>query len=247
MPRDLRTEPRYFVITPVAAEIAGGNADVVDLSTKGARLQVTRSLTVGQEAPFAIRAGDVSIAVTATVVWCEVAALALHDEESDRYLCGVAFARSMSVIRHVIDELVAARSAIAIQDSRHEDRYRVIAPMTASFASHEALRVLDLSIRGVRVSTPTLLEAGTRAPLRFSINGVNTPIDIEATIMWSRPADRKGRFESGLRITDAEEWLRTVIDEMALRDGVVIETDTLRRKFDPFAVKPVAGIVAIHR
>jgi hypothetical protein len=38
-----------------------------------------------------------------------------------------------------------------------------------------------------------------------------------------------------------------VIDELALREGVVIETDSLRRKFDPFAVKPIPGLVPIHR
>jgi hypothetical protein len=70
---------------------------------------------------------------------------------------------------------------------------------------------------------------------------------LPATVMWSRPADRKGRYEAGLRITDAEDWLRTVIDELSLRDGVVIEVDSLRRKFDPFTVRPVAGLVGVRR
>src|SRR5712691_2281286 len=87
MRHELRTEARYFVIAPMAADIDGDNADVVDLSTKGARLQVTRSLTIGQEVPFTLRTGDVSIAVSATIIWCEIAALAMHDEGIDRYLC----------------------------------------------------------------------------------------------------------------------------------------------------------------
>ena len=48
---------------------------------------------------------------------------------------------------------------------------------------------------------------------------------------------REGRFEAGLRIVDAEDWLKTVIDELALRDGVTIELDSLQRKFDPFTAK----------
>ena len=247
MRHELRTEERYFVIAPIAAEIDGGNAEVVDLSTKGARLQVTRSLTTGQAVPFNLRTGDVSIAVSATVVWCEIAALSMHDEEFDRYLCGIAFPRSMSVIRHVIDELVAARSAVPIEEIRSADRYRVVKPMTASFASYSSLRVLDLSVCGARINTPQLLAPGMTAPLRFFINGIESPVDLQATVMWARPAERRGRFECGLRITEAEEWLRTVIEELAMRDGVVIEADTLRRKFDPFTMKPLAGLVAIHR
>lgn len=247
MPHDLRTELRYFAITPIPAEIGGTNADLVDISTKGARLQVTRSLIVGQEVQFTLRTGDAAIATSATVIWCEVAALAMQEEESDRYLCGISFARSLVMLRQVIEELVAAKSMIVIEEIRSTERYRVIAPLTASFGGRASLRVLDLSIRGARILIPQRLNSGTTASLRFSINGVNTPVDVPATVVWCRPAERKGRFECGLRIVDAEEWLRTVIDELALREGVVIETDSLRRKFDPFAVKPIPGLVPIHR
>ncbi|HEY3054741.1 MAG TPA: PilZ domain-containing protein [Thermoanaerobaculia bacterium] len=247
MPRDLRTEPRYFAITPIAAEIGRNNADLVDICTSGARLQVTRSLIAGQEVHFTLRTDGAAIATSATVVWCELAALAMQEEESDRYLCGISFARSLVVLRHIIDELVAAKSLIVIEDIRHAERYRVMAPLTASFGGRGALRVLDLSIRGARILIPQRLDSGTTASLRFSIDGVDTPVDLPATVVWSRPAERKGRFECGLRIVDAEEWLRAVIDELALRDGVVIETDSLRRKFDPFALHPVPGLVPIHR
>src|SRR5438876_1116886 len=126
MPRESRTEPRYFAITPIPAEIDGNNADLVDISTTGARVQTIHNLSAGQEVRFMLRMAD-------------------------------------------------------------------------------------------------------------------------ATVVWSGTAERKGRFESGLSISDAEAWLRCVIDELALRDGVVIETDSLRRKFDPFAVKRISGVVPIHR
>ena len=104
-----------------------------------------------------------------------------------------------------------------------------------------------LSIRGARLSTPNQLTRGVTDRLRFSINGNDTHVFLPATVMWSRPAQRKGRFESGLRIADAEDWLKTVIDELSLRDGVVIETDSLQRKFDPFSTRPVAGLVGLRR
>ncbi|HSP15734.1 MAG TPA: PilZ domain-containing protein [Thermoanaerobaculia bacterium] len=246
MGRELRSESRYFIVTPVAAEINGVHADVVDLSTRGARLQVTRRLAIGNIVPLTLRSGAVTIATSASVAWCDVAALALDDEESDRYFCGVTFVESIAMIRHLIEDLVETKAALAIEDSRAADRYRVIVPLTASFADLPSLRVLDISIRGARVITPRLLQAGSSGRLRFTINGNDTHVWLPAGVVWSRPAERKGRYEAGLRITDAEEWLRTVIDELALRDGVILETDSLRRKFDPFTVHPVAGLVALR-
>jgi PilZ domain-containing protein len=246
MGRELRTQPRYFIVTPVAAEIAGVHADVVDLSTHGARLQVTHRPPLGNIVPFSLRSGPVTIATTAVVVWCDVAAFALDDEESDRYFCGVAFVESIHMMRYLIEELVDTKAAVPIEDCRIASRYRVASPLTASFADLPSLRVLDISIRGARVITPELLQPGSSGRLRFSIDGNDTHVWLPASVVWSRPAERKGRFEAGLRIADAEEWLRAVIDELALRDGVLLDTQSLRRKFDPFTVKPGAGLLAIR-
>lgn len=247
MNRDLRSERRYFVITPLPAEIGGVNADVVDLSAKGARLQVTQRIDLGQPMSFMLKTKDAAVETSASAIWCEVAAFALHDEELDRYLCGITFDHSVSLIRHIITDLIESHSAIPIEENRVSDRYRVIAPLTASFDENSGIRVLDLSIRGARLSTPTLLRPGTEGKLRFAINGNDTHVWLPATVMWSRSAQRKGRFEAGLRIADAEDWLKTVIDELALRDGVAIETDSLQRKFDPFTAKPVSGLVGLRR
>ena len=246
MSHDLRTEGRFFVVTPLQAEINGVNADLVDISSKGARLQVTQSIKTGQPVPFTLRTSDAAIATKATPVWCEMAAMSLCDDEMDRYFCGVTFDRSLSVITHLIEDLVAAGSAISMADNRNSTRYRVIAPLSASFGELGSLRVLDLSIRGARLMTPSLLKTGGSGRLRFAINGDDTPVWLPATVMWSRPAERKGRFEAGLRISDAEDWLKTVIDELALRDGVVIETDSLQRKFNPLGGQN-AGLVGIRR
>ncbi|HEX7419605.1 MAG TPA: PilZ domain-containing protein [Thermoanaerobaculia bacterium] len=247
MNRDLRSERRYFMITPLPAEIGGVNADVVDISTRGARLQVTEKIVLGRPTNFMLRTKEAAIETSASAVWCDVAAFSLHDEELDRYFCGITFERSVSLIGHIINDLVESHSAIPIEESRLSDRFRVIAPLTASFADEKGLRVLDLSIRGARLSTPSLIRPGTSGSLRFAINGSETHVWLPATVMWARSAQRKGRFEAGLRIADAEDWLKTVIDELALRDGVTIEIDSLQRKFDPFAAKPVSGLVGLRR
>ncbi len=246
MGRELRKEARYFVVTPVAAEINGIQADVIDLSTGGARLQVRHRIAIGNIVPISFRSGAVTIATSASVIWCDIAAFALDDEESDRYFCGVTFVESIAMIRHLIEDLSDTKAAVPIEESRLADRYRVVAPLTASFRDLPSLRVLDISIRGARVITPTLLEPGSSGRLRFTINGTETHVWLPAAVAWSRPAERRGRYEAGLRITDAEEWLRTVIDELSLRDGVIMDKDSLRRKFDPFTVHPVAGLVPLR-
>jgi hypothetical protein len=243
---DVRTEARYFLVTPVAAEINGLNADIIDLSTRGARLQLTHRMAIGNIVPFALRTADRTVATSASVIWCEVAALALDEEESDRYFCGVAFVESTPQIAELIRTLLESKAALPIEESRMNDRYRVMAPLTASFADQGSLRVLDISIRGARVLTPSLLQPGSSGRLRFTVDGNDTHVWLAATVVWARPAGRKGRYEAGLRISDAEEWLRTVIDELALREGVVMDEDSLRRKFDPFAIHPVPGVVALR-
>ncbi|HEX9161576.1 MAG TPA: PilZ domain-containing protein, partial [Thermoanaerobaculia bacterium] len=99
---DLRSEARYFVVTPLAAEIDGVNADVVDISTRGARLQVTQPVGIGRLVPFTLRAENSGVVTTASVIWCEMAALSLHDDELDRYFCGVTFEQSLAAIRELI-------------------------------------------------------------------------------------------------------------------------------------------------
>lgn len=244
---DQRGERRYFVVTPLPAEVNGLNADVVDISLAGARLQVTERFRTGQPLKFVLKTREASIEINASLIWTEVAALSLHDEESDRYFCGIAFEHPVAVIGQVISNLVSSKSAIPIEESRTRDRYRVIAPITASFAEQAELRVLDLSIAGARISTPTLLIPGMSGRLRFTINGSDTHVWLPATVMWSRSAQRKGRFEAGLRIGQAEQWLKGIIDELVMRGAVAIDTDSLQRKFDPFAARPLAGVVSLRR
>ena len=247
MTRELRMAPRYFLDKPLPAMLDEHAAEVVDISVKGARLQLTRSVAKGSIVSFTVQTGGVSLVISATVLWCDLGAFSLSDEESDRYLCGIAFENPVSMIGHLIEDLLSQDSATVIEECRNNDRYRVTAQLTASYAGIKGARVLDLSIRGARLATPTVLEVGTRSVLRFHFNGRETPVDLEATVVWARAAQRKGRYEAGLRIDGDEDWLRTVIDELTLRNGVEVESRTLDRKFDPFAARPIAGIVALSR
>lgn len=247
MNRELRTAPRYFLDEPLPAMLDSLSAEVIDISVKGARLQLTDQVAKGSNLPFTINAGGVALVISSTVLWCDLGAFSLSDDESDRYLCGIAFEQPVSMIGHLIEDLIASDAATVIEECRNNERYRVTAPLTASFAGVKGARVLDLSIRGARLALPAGMKMGTTATLRFHFNGRETPVDLDATVVWSRAAERKGRFEAGLRIEGDEDWLRTVIDELSLRNGVEVERNSLDRKFDPFAARPVAGVVALSR
>src|SRR5947207_204396 len=133
MLRDLRTAPRYFLLTTLLASIDGAAAYVVDLSTKGARLQLTQPLTAGTKLPFVLPLNDGTVSVPATVLWCRMAAMALDDAESDRFLAGVSFERQIPEIASVIAELVTGEGALLIEDHRTVQRFRLPAPVVASF------------------------------------------------------------------------------------------------------------------
>ncbi len=242
-----RTAPRYFVTSSLAGKVDGFDVDVVDISVQGARLETTQSLASGSPVTFSLQCSGAQVIIRATVQWCELAAMALHDEESDRYLCGLAFERPVPVIGHLVGDLLASRDALAMEETRRSERYRVISQLAASFGASAGARLLDVSVNGARIATGSLLEVGISAPLQFRILGAEEPVDVPATVVWSRGAERKGRFESGLRIEGQEDWLRSVIDELSQRNSAVLEHGSLRRKFDPIAVKPHAGLMAILR
>jgi hypothetical protein len=242
-----RTASRFFLMTPLPATIGCTNADIIDISVAGARLQLTEELAVRSELPLTIGAEGASLVIPATVLWSELTALSFDDEESDRYQCGIEFPKTSSLLAHLINDLVSTRIAVPMEEARYSQRYRVTASLAGRFASIPPSRVLDISIRGARIGTASLLPVGTCGPLRFTLNGKEMPVDVNATVAWARPAERKGRFEAGLRIDGVEDWLKAVIDELSLRGGAVLELNTLRKKFEPVAAVHAPNVVEFMR
>jgi hypothetical protein len=248
MGNDKRKLPRYFMLTPVAATVSGRNAEIIDLSDQGARIQLTERVAPGIHLPFSVDTGGASVVTTATVLWCELAAISLmDDDESDRYYCGIAFERSLSAIAHFIEDLVAQRSAVPMEETRNGERYRLLAPLTAFIDIHSSGRVLDISTRGLRMGTARMLPIGTLQKFRLRMGGREMPVDITATVIWSRPAERIGRFESGLQIEEGEEAMRAVIEELSIRNEIAVQPNTLERKFNPLASKPLSGLLGVLR
>lgn len=244
MTSDFRRFPRYFLPSGIPATLAEVSASVVDLSVKGARLQTTQQLVVGEKVPFAFTTSESTITTGATVLWCQLAALALDDDESDRYLAGITFDDTVPAVDRVIDDLIAHEQAIAIEDSRSSERYGLTTPLHASFGELGVVRVADLSIRGARIATKSALTVGTTTALRFRLEP-GPSVDIAATVAWCHPCERKGGFEAGLHIVGEEALLRAVIAQMCMKKQARVDLNSLRRKFDPMRSLHMSGMVAL--
>ncbi len=243
MPIDFRAVPRFFMMTALPVTFGYAEANVVDLSVRGARLQVTRPYVVGPTLPLVCTAAERQIVPEATVSWCRMAALSLDDEESDRYLVGIAFDRDIPEIKDVVDNLLNREEAMRIEDARAAERYTITAQLTGSFGIYSPVRLLDLSIRGARIGSDRPVVEGTSAPLRFRVGRQH--IDLNAIMVWSRPAERRGGFEAGLRIDGEEELLRQIIAHFCTQNQARIDLNSLRRKFDPMHGEATTGLLAL--
>lgn len=243
MINDFRAVPRYFMMTALPARFGDSEVNVVDLSIRGARLQVTQPYAVGATLPFVLETEKGRVIAEAVVSWCRMAALSLDDEEADRYLLGVAFDREILVVEAIVEGLVARELAMKIEDARSSERYLITAQVTGSFGVYSPVRLLDLSIRGARIVSDRPVVEGTAASLRFRVG--RKQIDVNAVMVWCRPSERRGGFEAGLHITGEEALLRQVIATLCTQNQARIDLQSLRRKFDPMQGAAAAGLLAL--
>ena len=243
MPTDFRTAPRYFVMTALPATLGQAEANVVDLSARGARVQLTQPFNMGASVQFRMQTERGTITTQATVSWCRMAALALDDLECDRYLCGVMFDEEQPAVMQVIDDLVASEMAMRIEDARGTERYEITKQLQGSFGMHSSVRILDLSIRGARIGTDRPVPVGTAAALRFCVDRKH--IDLYAEMVWCKASERRSGFECGLRIEGEESLLRQVIAQLCTHNQARIDLNSLRRKFDPMHGEKQSGLLAL--
>jgi PilZ domain-containing protein len=243
MATDFRTAPRYFIMSPLPATLGQAEANVVDLSIRGARLQVMQPFSIGAALEFTVRTESANFTTRATVSWCRMAALALDDIECDRYLCGIMFDEEQQTVMKIVDGLLAREMAMRIEDARSTERYEITTQLTGSFGMQSPIRILDLSIRGARIASDRPVPVGTAAALRFRVDRKH--IDVHAEMVWCMPAERRSGFECGLRIVGEEALLRQVIAQLCTHNQARIDLNSLRRKFDPLRGEKQPGLLAL--
>lgn len=230
MKLDLRSVPRYFLNPPVPGFANGRAIRLVDLSTKGARLELVEPFEPGEQLFLQIVSASGELTVEGTILWCEIDSL-LMDMVHDSYLVGVAFARTSETVNGLLDALCGKDQAIRIEDFRDHDRYHITAPLTGSFGDIAPVSLLDISLRGVRISSLTRIAVGTGANLRFQVDGESGPTDVFGKVVWTTPG-ANGETQAGLLISNEDEQMRRTIHRLCVLGEARIDVDSLRRKFD---------------
>jgi len=232
-----RSVPRYFLVPPLQGAADGKPVSVVDLSPKGARLELSGPLGPGTETHLKISTAHGSIDVDATILWCQIDELRL-DGSDDRYLGGVVFAERQPAIESLISDLSASGAAVLIEDFRSEDRFTITAPLTGTFGEVAPVSIVDISSHGARITVRSRMAAGTGGPLRFQVDAQTGPIDVFARAVWCSPAPDGNGYAAGLNIEGNEAQLRTAIHRLCTRGEARIDVLSLRRKFDAMRRTP---------
>jgi hypothetical protein len=225
----LRSFPRYFLLPPLSGTAGAESVQVVDISLKGARLELNAPLRVGSRHRLVITTSHGVVDEEITVLWSQIDELPI-DNGPDRYMAGIEFDGQPKAVGELIDQLLLTHNALPIEDARSADRYRVSVPMTGIFGILQ-IGVQDLSVRGARISLPYFIRVGTVTPFAFQVDAENGPIEVLATVAWCIGTVASG-FEAGLRIDNEEERLRSAIHRLCMRDEARIDLHSLRRKFD---------------
>lgn len=228
---ELTAVPRYFLTPSLPAYANSRVARVIDLSSKGARIELIEPFEPGQTVFVVIVTKNGEVTVPGTILWCELESM-LVDMIHDRYIAGVAFDRSSNAVDGLLDALSGQEAAIRVEDFRNFDRYRMIAPLTASFGSSAPVSVADLSIRGARITASERLGEGTGETLRFHVDEEIGTIEVFGRVVWAAPSNIPRMWNIGLLISGQDDQLRTAIHRLCVRGDARIDLDSLKRKFD---------------
>lgn len=231
-----RSVPRYFLVQQLAGAADEKPVTLVDISQKGARLELSGPLRPGSALRLQVPTAFGEIDNDATVLWCQIDDLRL-DGGDDRYLAGVVFVEHHPAIETIVGGLVEAGAAVLIEDFRSEDRYTITAPLTGSFGDTAPVSIIDLSPHGARLQLRSRVLAGGGGALRFQVDEATGPIDVLARTMWCAPSADGVGYTAGLKVERTEEQLRTAIERLCTRGEARIDTFSLRRKFDAIRTK----------
>src|SRR5689334_12702565 len=155
----LRSYPRYFLLPPLFASAGAESVRIIDISLKGARLELNAPLRVGSRQRLVIMTTDGVVDEQVTVLWSQIDDLPIASGP-DRYMAGVEFDGPSTAVGELIERLLATHNALPVEDARSADRYRIAVPMTGIFGILQ-IGVQDLSIRGARISLPYFIRVGT--------------------------------------------------------------------------------------
>ncbi|HEY8130961.1 MAG TPA: PilZ domain-containing protein [Thermoanaerobaculia bacterium] len=225
--RNLRTTERFLIDPPLSGQFGAATVSVCDISLKGARFVHGAPLEMGGKAMLrlAIDGRPSPIAVEAVIVWTQADAL-----NPDRFVSGVRTYASIDVITALLRTLQAAGRTTRIEELRASDRFFVTPNLDARW-NGERVAVEDLSARGVRIGSSSMLGAGAAGVLKFKILPDAQGVEVKTQVVWSSvKAIDPLKHRAGLTIAGKGEQVRLAIGRLCESGRATIDTKSLGLK-----------------
>src|SRR6266511_2331690 len=94
---------------------------------------------------------------------------------------------------------------------RTVERFLLAPPLSANFSS-APVAVCDISARGARFKHEKPLETGKKGVLKLPMEGRQTPLALEAVVVWSQAdSGAPGQYVSGVRTYGSPEVISSLI------------------------------------
>jgi hypothetical protein len=132
---DLRRGDRFNVVEPLTGSFGAAEVAVLNLSLGGAQISHPQPLRIGTHAKLWFRRGEVSVAISATVVWSHLAptsggmvytsGIRLDAPDANYALALNTFVRA-DVIRHETDSLEKKKQRMREREEARKSQVRVI-------------------------------------------------------------------------------------------------------------------------
>jgi hypothetical protein len=102
----------------------------------------------------------------------------------------------------------------ATRNLRTAERFLIEPALSAQFAA-SAVSLCDISVKGARFRHAHRVEMGQKALLQFTIDGQQSPTNLEAVVVWTKAdPSAPGRFVSGVRTYAPAELIDGVLSQL---------------------------------
>src|ERR1700740_963108 len=105
----LRSSPRYFLLPPLFATAGSESVRIIDLSLKGARLELNAPLRVSGRIRLVIMNTEGVVDEQVTVLWSQIDDLPIGSGP-DRYMAGIEFDAPSPAVGELIERLLASHN-----------------------------------------------------------------------------------------------------------------------------------------
>jgi hypothetical protein len=225
--RSLRTNERFLIEPPLAAQFGSGVVSVLDISVKGARFRHAHSLEMGHKSVLrlVVDGRPSPLRLEAVVVWTET-----DPTTKGKFISGVRTYAAPESVQTLLRTLQASGRITRIEELRSSDRFYVKPNLEARW-NEERVSIEDLCAHGVRIGAAAKLDAGTPGVLQFRLPAETDGIAVKTQVVWSsvKSVDPV-KHRAGLAISGKSDQVRLAIGHLCESGRATIDTRSLGLK-----------------